>query len=306
MSEAVTGAPVTPAAAPAAPTAATSTPKPVNVDAPKAAPEFFDVKVDGKTVKMSREEVLKHASLSSRAHEKFEEAAKLSKAAEAKLSKIKTPKAALAFLNSEESGLNKDEVRAEFENWYKETYIDPEGMSEEQRELMELKKEKQRWESERAERERLQKEAEERELDQVESQRVQRELTEMLEEAGMPKTKFTASRLAYWIRVNEAKGINAPKELILQQVKQEQNGIVNSYLKNAIQYGEEAPDRLVQWLGEDGKQFINLLRKYDLKQIRAKRGGGQPQATQQTESQENSKHEKISLAEVRRRAREFK
>jgi hypothetical protein len=63
---------------------------------------------------------------------------------------------------------------------------------------------------------------------------------------------------------------------------------------------------LVQWLGEDGKQFINLLRKYDLKQIRAKRGGGQPQASQQSDHVENPKHEKISLAEVRRRAREFK
>ncbi len=141
------------------------------------------------------------------------------------------------------------------------------------------------------------KEAEEKALDEQGKANIQKELTALLEESGMPKPKFTASRLAYWIRVNEAKGIQAPKEMIIAQVQAERNAIVKSMADSLD--GEP----LVEALGPD---IVKKIRQYDLAQIRAKRGGQAPVEDKKQSLEPPTRRERITESEVKRRIRAFK
>lgn len=284
-------------ATPGAPAGFDSVPAQSKAPAVKAAPEMYEVQVDGKPVKMSLEEMKRHAGLGKKSYANLEEAAKMRKETEAKLDRIKTPKAAIKFLSDPANGFKPEEVRAEFEAWYAENFIDPETMTPEQKRIAELERKNKDYEESEKERQ-AKAEAEENDrLDKVSGELLQRELTQMLEESGMPKTKFTASRLAYWIRVNEAKGINAPKEMIIEQVKTERNNIVKSM---AEAYDGE---QLVQHLGED---IVKKIRQYDLGRIRAARGVKAPEGQTFKSLGEDAPAEKISVSEVKRRSREFK
>lgn len=289
-------APVTAAPVTAATVVTEGTAAPAKTTAP-VAPETYEVKVDGKTVKMSLDELKKNAGLGKKAYSNLEEAAKIRSDADAKLDRIKTPKAALQYLTDPSNGYKANEVREAFEEWYKETYIDPEGMTPEQKRIAELERENKKFKETQAERESREKAEREAEMDRQGSEQLQKELTVLLEESGLPKTKFTASRLAYWMRVNESKGINAPKEMIIEQVRIERNNIVKSMADSCD--GEA----LVQALGED---VVKKIRQYDLKKIRERRGISEPQAKEDDIFDKDKPREKISLREVRERARQFK
>lgn len=285
--------------APGAPAGFDSVPAQSTKAAPKpAAPakaETYDVTVDGKSIKMTLDEMKKHAGLGKKAYSNLEEAAKIRKDAESKLDRIKTPKDAMKFLTDPKNGYDAKEVRAAFEEWYSEAFIEPETMTPEQKRWAQMERENKEL---KAEREAQQKEAQaarEAEEDSRTGQQLQSEITSMLEESGMPKTKFTASRMAYWIRVNESKGINAPKEMIIEQVRTERNNIVKSM---ADSYDGEA---LVQHLGED---IVKKIRQFDLARIRAKRGGTAPVEGQKAPTTDEQP-EKISTREVKRRARDL-
>lgn len=267
----------------------------------KAAPEVFDVPIDGKIVKMTREELIRNASLGKNAYSKFEEGAKLRKDAETKLGKLKTPKDVIKFLNDPANGYNKEEAKAAFEEWYHEDFIAPESMTPEQKRIAQLEREKAdalKWKEER---ERNDKETEEKKLDEAYNQTLQKELKELIDESGLPKTKFTAARMAYWLRVNEAKGIQAPKSLIIQQVKKEAGDVVKSLVSATA--GDAA--KMIEVLGED---VVRAIRKYDIAQMRARRNGTIPNNTPNeiapTEPKD-SKPKMIRPDEVRRRAREL-
>lgn len=307
--------------------AATSTPKPVALPADKAAktqtakteapvgtgkdvaekpaekeaePEY-EFKSRGKMRKAPLSEILRLASLSDGAYEKYEESAKKEKEAEAKLSRIKTPRDAMSFLTDPNNGYKPEEVREVFEEWYANTFIAPEQMTPEQRRIAELEKRNKAYE-EAEEKRKAEADAEEsKRLDETASKTIQDELKKTLEESGLEKNRFNMSRIAYWIRVNEAKGISAPRDMIIQQVKNEFNGILKQAVKSAN--GDAA--KLISVLGDD---VVKIIRKYDIEQLRLKRGGGKPpESPEKTERvPDTSKKEKISVAEVRRRARLFK
>lgn len=282
--------------------AAVDTPKETKAAPAPAKEELFEVVVDGKPAKMTREELIRHASLGKQAYSKFEEAAKLRKEADDKLGKIKTPKDAMRFLTDPKNGYDANEVRTAFEEWYAETFIAPETMTEEQKEIARLKKQNEEYERDRKERELREKEAEEKRLDEMGSKTLQQEITKIVDESGLPKTKFTTSRIAYWIRVNESKGISAPKELIISQVKKEAGDIVKSMVAAT---GGDA-ERIIQVLGED---VVKLIRKHDIEQIRKRRGqpASDAKPTETFEKPTEDGEDKwITPAEVKRRARLFK
>lgn len=271
-------------------------------DANGGAEEYIDV--DGervpkaelfKTFKNSRQ-------IYKEAYSKFEESAKLRKEADSKLDKIKNPKDAIRFLADEKNGYKPDEVRAAFEEWYAEQYIAPEQMTAEQRRIAELEKKTREYESKEQERLEREKQEEEKKIDQTYMQQLQREIAETIESSGLEKTKFNANRIAHWIRVNEAKGISAPKDLVIQQVRNEFNGI----LKDAVKSTGGDAKKLIGILGED---VVKIIRKYDIEQLRLKRNGGAP-PTETPNKDFNDPltppKEKISVDEVKRRARLFR
>lgn len=266
------------------------------IPAVPAAEEFFEVVSDGKSEKLSKTEVLRRAALSGGANKRFEEAAAKERKAEALLSRMRDPKAAIQLLHDKSLGLDPAQIQEAFETWYKENVIDRAAMSPEQRELADAKARIKAFEDEKAEHTKKQEAEEGERADSEERAKIQKEILGLLDSSGLPKTKFTASRLAYWTRINEAKGLNAPAELIIEQVRKEARDVMSSMIQSS------EGDVLIKLLGDD---TVKKLRKYDLAQLRAKRGLANP--TPSVEDTVNAANqEKISLREVRRRSREFK
>lgn len=271
------GAPAATSTAPAAPTTNVVSEKsqttnvvpkdttPQRETKPSNSPELHEVKINGKLERLTLEQIKERASKAEAADRRFQEASQLTKKAEAVLGKLRSPKDAIAFLESPELNLNPDEVRAEFEAWYERKFIAREKMTPEQRELADAKARLQKYEDdEKSQKEAIEREENER-LDNETRESIQTEVKEILESGKLPKSRFIVARVAYWTRVNETKGINAPREQIIAQVKKEMSDIHRSMVESSD--GET----LINLLGED---TVRKLRKFDLERLRAKRGKG--------------------------------
>lgn len=269
MSEQVVGAPAPAAApsnAPANQSNASQAKGPAEVPrgttppaAPTAPPELFEVKVNGQVRKYTREQLLAKASLGEAAHERFEKASQIEKRDAALREQFK--KDPIKALLNPELGLTKEQIKATMEKWYKEEFIDPEVLNEDQkarRELERWKAQKEAEEAEKAEREKLTKE--EQEL-AVAREEMQKEIISALEKSGLPKTRFTVARYAYWMRQNLDKGYDAPPEVIMQQVKDERAELNQDLIAAAT------PEQVVSMLGPD---VVNKIRKYDLERLKGK------------------------------------
>jgi hypothetical protein len=260
----------------------------------EAAPKLFDVTIDGKVHKMTESELIREASLGRGAEKRFDEASQMRRQAEQLLGRLRDPKEAIKLLNDPQLGLDKNQIREAFEEWYSENVIKPSEMSPEQRKLHEANQ--RLAEYEKREQERKQKEEHEQmaRMDAETAQKLQKEIIELADSSGLPKTRFTISRIAHWMRVNEAKELNAPKELILEQVRKEMRDVVGSLTEAS------EGEMLIKILGEG---TIKKLRAYDLAQIRAKKGLAQPQVQQEEQPRDRSK--KTSVHEWRKNLRNW-
>ncbi len=250
-------------------------------------PEMFEVKVNGKVVKMSRDEVLGHASMSHAAQAKFEEASKSRKQVESIISRAKSNP--IEALMDPALGLTKDQIRDAFEKWYSAEYIDPETLTPEQRKLKEAESRLKKYEDD--EKAKLDKEKTDQEEQLTARQReyLQGQIIEAIDKSGLPKTKFIAGRMAFYMRENLRQGWEAPIEMIVQQVKKERQAIMSDLVDSS------EGDVLINMLGEG---VVNKIRQHDLKQLRERRrvptssnGGTGPQPLQT---------DKVSYSDVKR------
>ncbi len=304
MSEVVAAAPVAASPTPAATTApvgpAKQVPSSPSEAKPEAAPEakaaalFHDITIDGKKQRVTTDQLLKMAELGGAANRRFEEAAKMRKEAEAIISRSRNPKDAIKQLSDPKLGLKKEEIAAAMEEWYTENVIAESEMTPEQREHAAAKRRLAEYDQkEKAEADRLAAEQEQAK-DAAEIKKVQQEIIDTLEESGLPKTGFVVSRMAHWIRVNENKNLNAPRSLLIEQVRGE--------MRNNLLGLTEAADgeMLVNLLGEG---TVKKLRKYDLDQIRSKRGQSTAQPPKPVQLVQNQP-ERLSIQEMKRRERD--
>lgn len=259
----------------------------------------FETKSNGKTKKVTLKELLEKYPLVDTAYQNMESGAKAKKEAEALLSRLRDPKKAIELLNDPKMGLNPDEVRTAFEDWYHEKVVKRAEMSQEQRELADAKERIAAYEKEKAdEKQRLEAERDEAETAE-EARKIQMEIRDILETSNLPKTKFTTGRLAHWMRVNESKGLNAPKEVLVQQVQHEMRQLVASLTEASD------GDVLVSLLGDNA---VKKLRKYDIDKIRASRQqkptNDEPNRMDRALNADGQ--ETIDVREVKRRLREWK
>jgi hypothetical protein len=301
----------TPAGSPATSATTTNAGKPGSVDkstqvntpaadAKPAAPELFEIKVGGKPKKVTRDELIKLAELGDGADQKFQEAAKLRKQAESYLAKMRNPKDAIALLQDPALGLSEEQVRAAFEEWYSERFIKREKMTPAERRLADAEAKIKQYEDEKAaERAEKQKQADQ-ELDAKTAAEIQKEIIETIQTSGLPKSRFTVSRIAYWTRVNEEQKMNAPRELIVQQVQKEMRQLMDDMVQSS---DGEVLEKLL------GEGTTKKLRKLALERLRAKRAklGEAPPATTPKEKKEpGEKKEKLRSADVNRNLRNLR
>lgn len=235
-----------------------------NSDGPLTAEQLIELKVNGQTRKYTLEQLKSKAALGDAAYEKFEKAAEIEKKQQALRENLK--KDFLQTLLDPELGLTKEQIKTRFENWYKENFIDPETMDPRDLKLREYEqKEKERMarEQEQQEQERAQRENEETERERV---ALQQTIIDTIEKYDLPKTRFTVGRLAYWQRLNLSKGYDAPPDVLVEQVRNEEQAILQNAVKNRM----ASPEKLVAYLGED---VVKAIRKYDTEQLQKKFGG---------------------------------
>jgi hypothetical protein len=264
---------------------------------PASQPEYFDVKVNGKMVRMSKQEALDLASMSHAAQSRFEEAARMKKENERFRETAKRDM--IAALQDPSLGLTKEQIRDEFEKWYTREFIEPEKLTPDQRRARELEAKLKHYEQ--AEQEKLKKQQEQEQLDLTNKQReyLQGQIIDALDRSGLPKTKLIASRVAFYMRENMLKGWEAPLDVIIKQVKNERQAMMNG------EVGGLEGDALVNYLGQD---VVNKIRKWDLQRLRDQRSS----KTQEFKSPSSAgrdgygNNEKITSSDVTRRLKDLR
>lgn len=223
------------------------------------APQYFDVKVNGQVRKMTLEQLMAKASLADASYERFQQAAQKEKNFQQWKEKAKQD--ALSALMDPELGLTKDQIRQKFEAWYKQEFIDPETLSPEQRRAQELEREIKQYKEREKQIQEQQQQQEMQRLDQETRVRIQKTIFEALESGKLPKTRFTAARLAHYMKLNNKAGYNAPMDVLIQQVADERNTLIKEQADSAD--GETLYNML-------GKDNVTKLQRYALQLITGK------------------------------------
>ena len=240
-------------------------------------PEYYDVKVDKGIRRYTLEELKAKASLAEAANERFQQAAEINKRFGSLKQKVQQDP--IGALLDKDLGLTEDQVRDVFEKWYHKKYVQPETLSEPERRAMTLAEEKSRLEEElRAHREEKERYA----FQQKESHAIntaQQEIVQLMEANKLPKTPAMVKRIAYWKMHNIKNGWNAPDEVIVQQLRDEDKQLLQERLVDTD------IDYLLQIGGE---KLLNKLRKYDMEQLQ-KKLNPQPVSTPQPISKQQSK-----------------
>ncbi len=266
----------------------------------KAAPkpesqEQFEVKVNGKVVKMSRQQVIDYASMSHAANDKFNEAKKMRGEVDRIISTAK--KNPIEALSDPALGLTRDQIKDAFEKWYMSEFVEPENLNEDQKKLRDSEAKLKKYEDEAREKKLKEEQDEEQKLTNQQRTYLQNQIVEAMEASGLPKTKFFASRMAFYMRQNLVNGWDAPLNLIVQQVKQERQDNMADLTQNSD--GET----LISLLGEG---VVNKIRQHDLKKLRERRQANAPSFSAQNTNSAPSSNGKISSQEVQRRLREMR
>jgi hypothetical protein len=92
----------------------------------------------------------------------------------------------------------------------------------------------------------------------------QAQIIEALDTGKLPKTNFTVQRLAHWMQVNRKNNFNAPTAVLVAQVEKEIHGSLRASVQGLDGEG------LIRVLGDE---LIDVIRKYDLEQLRKRRAG---------------------------------
>ena len=259
--------------------------------------ELFEVKVNGKIVKMTRQQVLDSASMSHAANERFSEAKKTRAEVDKLLSKAKSNP--IEALMDPSFGLSKEQIRDAMEKWYSKEFIEPESLSPQERRIKELEEQ---VELTRKEKEELaaakQAEIEEKE-DAQNRTYYQKQIIDAMEAHKIPKTEANAKRIAALMRQNLQNGWDAPMDFIIRQMKSERQGHFKEEFSSAT------IDELIDLLGEEK---MNELRRHDLQKLREKK---QMPPVQSGGSMSNSgiahaERKKISMSDAEDRLRDIR
>lgn len=266
----------TASAAPAPTTQAPSTPAPSAPEskgtvgtqattAPKTPSEKYELKVNGRTTSLTREELIAKAQLGMSADERFAMAAQKSKEVEGILSQFKDKKTLMKALSDPRLGHMKDDLREVVEQWYTEEFIEPEKMTPEQRRLKEIEKELRSYKEKETT---AQKESEAKQMAEMtakETEHFQASIIGALEKSGLPRTKSVVRKMAFYMHQNLEKGWDAPMELIIEQVKRDRQDDIADIINSSDM------DTLESYFGPE---LFKKLRKHDLTKLRARKAGG--------------------------------
>lgn len=264
-----------------------------------SSPELHDVKVNGKLVKMSLQEMRDYASMSYAADQKFKEAAQFRR--EEEMRKAAYKKNPIQALLDATSDLSPEQRRSVLEDYYAKNYIEPETLSKEELALRDREERVKKWEEQQRTLQEEHRAQQEKALTERERGTINEQIIEMLEQSNLPKkNKFLIQRIASYMRQNLLNGYDAPREVIVRQVQNEHQGIIWDYL------GDATPEQIVAHGGERAQAFINRLLKHHVEQIRQNRQKLNEPFQADPSTGYSNPGEKIDYSEVSRRLRDIR
>lgn len=236
-------------------------------EAPKTPPEkeeVYDVRVNGKIIKMTRQQLLDNASMVHTANSRFDEAKKFRDEADAFKKALKSKPIDALFDPS--LGHSKESIRAQMEEWYAREFIEPETLTEEQKKLKAAELELKTYKDNEIEETKKAEEAKLAEMTNQQRQHMQTQIIEALEKSNLPqKDPGVFKRVASYMRQNLLRGWEAPMDMIVRQVHKDLVGETQSLAKNC-----DSIEQLVDLFGEEN---VNRIRQWDLDNLRKKRNG---------------------------------
>lgn len=229
----------------------------------KQMEEFFEIPVNGKTQKLSREQVIARAAQASAAQDRFEKANKIFADARQRQESMKKDLFGTLLSDKDLGFKDKNDLRAKIEAYYKQEFIDPEMMTHEQRQIAEQQRKIQEFENKQAEAEEKYRQYQQEQEDHHARETAQKDIIDVLEKGGLDRTNFNGQRTAYYMQMCLKNGWDAPPEVIAAKVKEEGDQITKSSITAALKSG-----RLVQVLGEENIKAIlqDQLQRYKANQ----------------------------------------
>lgn len=259
-------------------------------------PEFIEIegeKIPYKQFLEERKIAQSTRQLQKASHDKFREAAEQQKRLQQWSTQFEADpfEATIQYFESKGQPRAQAEMsaRKKFESSYKTRYIEPEMMTPEQREAAKWKSEAEAARKEKEDWQKQKQTEEEAVHSQAMRQAVQKEIIETVEASGLPKTRFIASRVNFYMQQNIKHGYEAPREMVVQQVKDEGKSIVQAYVNGL------APEEFAEWLGQDG---LKKFRQFEVAQY--KKRGAKPgdQGGETPPSKRNVPERKKTMSDV--------
>jgi|GEM_PF-6936030 hypothetical protein len=262
----------------AAQPAAASAPAPSaeKKDVQKPPPKTYKIKVDDNEIELPEDEVIRRAQLGSAATKRFEEAAHLKSNIKKLVDTLKSNPIEALF--DPALGLTKDQLRLQFENWYKKEFIDPEMLSPEQRRIKELEANEERRVKEAEVYKQQQEQETLRRQTEIAKQEYEKKIIAALENSKLPKSEVTIRAMARYLELAHQNNLDLPIETLSSLVYNDQL----NHTKHFITQFEG--QQLIDFLGEE---IINKIRKADLARLKA---GHSPQSAQSQPQAQDSKN----------------
>ena len=255
-----------------------------------SGPQYYEIKVNNKAVKMTLQELMDRASMSQAATERFQRAAEL----ERKYNKFKETaiKDPIQAILDPELGLTKEQIRERLEDYYYNEYVETEKMSPAERDLRAAQQRLKEYEEKETQRQNELNQQEEERISNQFRETAQQQIIEALESNPMlPKgDPFIVSRMAFYMRQNNMNGWDAPMDMIVRQVHSDTKNLVGSICKSMT--GEQLMSTLPP-------EVVSTLLKHHLEKIR--KGRNEIQSTQAAPVKTPPKPDRVDMSDVEKR-----
>lgn len=211
------------------------------------------VKIDDEELEIDEDELISGYQKAKASTKRFQEAARLKKEAEELASKLQeNPFEAL------KGKMDPKQLRDLTEKWLI-SQLEDEQLSPEEKELRDLRKQKEEWERQQEE---VKKKAEEEQLSVKTQQQIERynkEFVAAMEKHSIPKSYAAIKRMAYLVKEAAEQGYDMDTETAAEIVNEELTGEFTQLIKTLD--GEQ----LVKFLG---KEVTDKIRKYDVSRLK--------------------------------------
>jgi hypothetical protein len=233
-------------------------------ETPQNPDKPYKIKVNGREMNVSLEDLKVLAQKADAAEQKFSEAAKMRKQSQMLVRMLKEDP--LQVLSNPNLGVDFKRIAQDF--LYSE--IQKEQMSPEQRELHDLKQKMAKIEEEKKANQKKEEDARFQELVKHHSTQLDKEISAALQTAKLPKSPNTIKRVAYYMMEGLRRGVELKASDVMDIVR---NDYVNDFRD---MFSLADGETMTKVLGDD---VIKKLREYDLNRLRPDLATRQVQTT---------------------------